>query len=76
MRNKLKLFLIFIVSSFLFLLIENSNYLQNLTEKADRVNSNKGIGVLIFLYTGKYFLLLLAIISFVFLVFQFLNKKE
>ncbi|RKF02766.1 hypothetical protein C8N26_2612 [Tenacibaculum lutimaris] len=71
----LKLTLLSLISWLLYFWIENAKIIENFSDKLDRVYSTRGLGILIFMYLGKYFLFLLAVISIIFLFKVFLTKK-
>ena len=71
----LKLTLLSLISWLLYFWIENAKIIENFSDKLDRVYSTRSLGILIFMYLGKYFLFLLAVISIIFLFKVFLTKK-
>ncbi|MDY0780286.1 hypothetical protein [Tenacibaculum sp. IB213877] len=73
--NIFKLSIVSVISWLLFFWIENSRVIQEFSDKLDRVNSTNGFGVLVFLYLGKYFLLLTGVVTVVFIIRIIFNKK-
>ena len=71
----IKLTLLSLISWLLYFWIENAKIIENFSDKLDRVYSTRGLRILIFMYLGKYFLLLLGIISIIFLFKVSLTKK-
>ena len=72
---KARLLFLSILSWLIYFWIINSKIIEVFSGEVGRANSSRGFGYLIFLYISKYFLLTFGIISIIFLIIQFFNKK-
>ena len=69
--------LVLSILSFLFYFgINNSSKINSMLIRIQKSNSSRGFGIYLTINLFKYFLLIFGIVSFLVVLFKFLNKKE
>ncbi len=73
--NNWRIVALCVISWVIYFLIIDSEIIQLFSEKVERVNSNNGLGLLIFMYLGQFFFLLFGIISLLYIAYLIFKRK-
>ncbi|PWG06805.1 hypothetical protein [Polaribacter aquimarinus] len=76
MSKYLKLITLSITSLLLYYLVMNSERINATLVMIQESQSSKGLGILILIYIGKWFLLLFGILGLLYFLFELLKQKK
>lgn len=72
----IKVLVLSILSFLFYFRINNSSKINSMLIRIQKSNSSRGFGIYLTINLFKYFLLIFGIVSFLVVLFKFLNKKE